>query len=64
MLDPEIPAFSTSDVRLGWEGRPGVEIEILGRNLHEPHHAEWPGENGGADVEIQRSVSFGISWRQ
>jgi iron complex outermembrane receptor protein len=63
-VDPDLPAYTTSDVRIGWEVTPGLELEVLGRNLHEPHHAEWPGENGGADVEIERGVSVGVSWRQ
>ena len=61
--DLDVSAYATSDVRLAWSFAEGAEVEVVGRNLHEPHHAEWPGENGGEDVEIQRSVHVGLTWR-
>jgi iron complex outermembrane recepter protein len=61
--DVDIPAYATSDVRLAWLLTGGLELEAVGRNLHEAHHPEWPGENGGADVEIERSLYVGFTWR-
>jgi iron complex outermembrane receptor protein len=58
-----IPAYATSDVRLAWEVRRGVEIAVVGRNLHQPHHPEWP-SGSGAPVEIERSVYAQLTlWR-
>lgn len=62
--NPGIPGYATSDLRLAWRATDALELEIVGRNLHEPHHPEWPGENGGADVEIERSVYVGLSYRR
>jgi iron complex outermembrane recepter protein len=61
--DLDIPAYATSGVRLAWQATAELEVEVVGRNLHEDHHPEWPGENGGADVEIERSLYIGLIWR-
>ena len=61
--DLDISSYATSDVRLAWRFTEEAELEAVGRNLHDAHHAEWAGENGGADVEIQRSLYVGLSWR-
>ena len=61
--DLDISSYATSDVRLGWRFTDEAELEVVGRNLHDAHQAEWPGDNDGADVEIQRGVYVGISWR-
>jgi hypothetical protein len=62
--DVDIPSYTTSDVRLAWDAVDGVEIELVGRNLHHPHHYEWPGDGGGAGAGIVRSVYVGFIWRQ
>jgi iron complex outermembrane recepter protein len=62
--DVEVPAYTTSDLRLAWRVAAGLELEVVGRNLHSPHHAEWQGENGGSDVEIERSVYVGAVLRR
>jgi iron complex outermembrane receptor protein len=58
-----IPAYNTSDARLGWQVGPGLEIALVGKNLHDNHHLEWPSGAGG-NVQIQRSVYVGVTWRQ
>lgn len=60
----EVDAYATSDVRVAWQASPALELEVVGRNLHEPWHVEWPGDNGGADVGIQRGMYVGLTWRQ
>jgi iron complex outermembrane receptor protein len=57
-----VPAYATSDVRLGWNVRPGLELAIMGTNLHQPHHLEWP--SGGTNTEIERSAYIRVTWRQ
>lgn len=54
------PSYATSDVRLGWFVSQGVELSVVGKNLHQARHLEFPGGSGG-DVEIQRSVFGGIA---
>lgn len=63
LSDLDIPGYATSDVRLAWRFTEDARLEIVGRDLLEPHHAEWTGDNGGADVEIERSVYLGLTWR-
>jgi iron complex outermembrane receptor protein len=58
-----IAAYATSDVRVGWEVRPGVEISIVGRNLHQPHHPEWP-SGSGAPIEIERAAYAQLTLRR
>ncbi len=58
-----IPAYATSDVRLAWEVRPGVEIAVVGRNLHQPHHAEWP-SGAGAPIGIERAAYAQLTLRR
>jgi iron complex outermembrane receptor protein len=55
-----VPAYATSDLRLGWIAARGVELELVGRNLHEARHIEW----AGSTSEIARSVYAGVTWRR
>lgn len=55
-----VPAYATSDVRLGWRVTPQLELALVGENLHEAHHREWPSDTG---IEIQRSGYVGLVWR-
>ena len=54
-----VPAYATSDARLGWR-RPNskLELSLVGNNLDNPHHAEF-----GGGTEIRRSVYTQIAWR-
>jgi len=61
--DMEIPAYTTSDVRLAWDATNAVSVEMVGRNLHQPSHLEWTGD-GGPDVAIERSFFLGLTWHQ
>lgn len=53
--EESVPAYATSDVRLGWSPTPGVELSLIGRNLHEAHHLEFSGGSSG-NVEVQRGL--------
>jgi len=58
-----VPAYATSNLRVGWQPRPAIELSITGQNLHDAEHLEWA---GGAtnNVFIQRHVFAGITFRR
>jgi iron complex outermembrane receptor protein len=58
-----IPAYSTSDVRVGWMPRVDVEIALVGRNLHDARHLEFEGGATG-NTEIRRSALVVATWRR
>lgn len=58
-----VPAYTTSNIRASWQVHPGLELAIVGQNLHDPHHLEWP-SGAGANVEVQRSVHVSVVWRR
>jgi iron complex outermembrane recepter protein len=53
-----VPAYTTSDLRVGWEISPQLELAIVGRNLHHDRHAEWE------SVGIRRSAHVRLTWRR
>lgn len=55
-----VPAYATSTIRLGWQVRPGVELAVVGRDLHERAHTEWL----GSPVQIQRSAFVQVTVRR
>lgn len=58
-----VPAYTTSTVRLSWQPRQGVEIAVVGQNLHDDRHLEWPAGAGG-NVEIRRSAHVSLTFRR
>jgi iron complex outermembrane receptor protein len=61
--DVDIPSYATTDVRVSRRFAEGISVEAVAKNLHQARHAEWPGDNSGADVEIERSLYVGMTWR-
>jgi iron complex outermembrane receptor protein len=57
-----VPAYATSNVRIAWRPRTGLEVALVGKDLHDERHSEWP-TGGGANVLIQRSVLATVAWR-
>jgi iron complex outermembrane receptor protein len=57
-----VPAYATSDVRLAWQSSTGLEVALVGQNLHEPHHLEW--RDGAAATELRRSVAVTLTLRR
>jgi iron complex outermembrane receptor protein len=47
-----VPAYATTSVRVARELASGVEIAVVGQDLHSAHHLEW--FDGGIPVEIKR----------
>lgn len=60
-----IPAYTTADVQLSWRPRPGLELALLGRDLLERRHAEFPTSSFFLAVGqpvVQRSVFARLRW--
>jgi iron complex outermembrane receptor protein len=60
MPDQQVQAYSTGDVQLRWRFHPQWELSAVGRNLLQPHHAEFGGDN--PLVEIKRSGYAQLTW--
>ena len=58
-----VPAYATSSIRGAWQPNRQIEIAIVGQNLHEARHLEWPAGAGG-NVQIQRSAHLAVTWRR
>jgi iron complex outermembrane receptor protein len=58
-----VDAYSTADARLSWHASDALEFAIVGRNLLQPHHVEFSG-NQGALVGIERNVSISATWHR
>jgi iron complex outermembrane recepter protein len=57
----KIAAYNTGDVRFGWRSSHSWEISVAGRNLLQPHHAEF-GSDVNTIVGIKRDVYATIRW--
>jgi iron complex outermembrane receptor protein len=58
-----VPDYTTADVRLARRFDSGIELSVSGRNLLQAHHLEVPGGSAG-NVEVERSVLAGVTWRK
>jgi iron complex outermembrane recepter protein len=58
-----VGAYSTADVRLGWQPSPNWEFSAVGQNLLQPDHAEF-GSDVATIVGIKRSAYGKITWRR
>jgi len=56
-------AYSTVDVRLGWQVGEGLDFSVVGQNLLRPSHVEFGGDPGPL-VGIKRSAYARILWRR
>jgi iron complex outermembrane receptor protein len=56
-----VPAYHTADAHLAWKLTKHVQLSVDGRNLLQPHHLEFQGNNNNP-VGIQREVYGGIRW--
>jgi iron complex outermembrane receptor protein len=57
---PGVPSYTALDLRYGWRIRKGLELNLIGRNLLDPHHAE----SGAAGVRssYERAVLLKLIW--
>jgi iron complex outermembrane receptor protein len=57
------PSYATSSVRVSWQAGAGLELAVVGQNLHDPRHLEWPTGATG-NIEIARSAHVSMIWRR
>jgi iron complex outermembrane recepter protein len=57
-----ISSYATVDARLAWQVTPRLELALVGQDLAQSHHVEWP--SSGGNVGIQRSGYIKVTWRQ
>jgi iron complex outermembrane receptor protein len=58
-----IPSYVTANLRVARQLRRQVELALVGQNLFDKRHPEWP-SGSGANVEVQRSVSARLTWQR
>jgi hypothetical protein len=56
-----VPAYTTSDIRIGRALGKAMTLALVGRDLHAPHHAEFA--TGGTVFYVRRTVQASINWR-
>ena len=52
-----VDAYTTVDVRLAWQARKDLSLELVGRNLAEEWHQEW-----FSAYEVERSLHAKATW--
>ncbi len=57
-----VPSYSTGDARIAWTVVHNLELSVVGQNLLQPNHVEFPSDPGPA-VAIKRSVYAQLAWR-
>jgi iron complex outermembrane receptor protein len=57
LSNPQVPAYTAFDLRLGWRPRAGVELWLAGRNL-DGGHGEFTGI--ATRSEFKRAVHLGL----
>jgi iron complex outermembrane receptor protein len=61
--DTTIPAYTGLDLRLGWSPRPGVRLDLGGKDLLEGPHLEFPPGNGyNLGSFVDRSWYGKVTW--
>jgi len=58
-----VSSYTTADIRLGWRARPGLTVDLIGKNLLDNGHREFGStlfESGPAGV--MRSVVARVTW--
>ena len=58
----EVPTYHSLDVRLAWNIKPDIELSVVGQNLLNDHHPEFP---NGLEVspELPRGVYTKAQWK-
>ena len=59
--NPQVPAYTAFDARLGWWLSPNMELSLTLRNAFDAHHAEF----GAAATasELERAFFVKATWR-
>ncbi len=57
LKDLKVPAYTTSDVRIGWAPTSNLDVSVCGQNLFQPRHQEFtPTTVMTPTTEVERSV--------
>lgn len=62
LLAGPVPSYVTSNARIAWRVTPRLELAVVGQDLHQGHHLEWPAGAGG-NVEVPRSGYATATWK-
>ena len=57
----KVESYQTMDAHASWMPDKSLRFTVSGRNLLQPHHHEFAGDND-LPVGIRRSVYGGITW--
>jgi iron complex outermembrane receptor protein len=59
-----LSAYHALDMRLAWLPRPGLEIGVVGRNLLDASHPEFPQDAylGNIRTEVENEVYAFVTW--
>ena len=62
-----VPSYTTMDLRLAWRPRERLELAVVGQNLLQDAHYEYPSNPAvnpsTATTEVPRSVYGSVTWR-
>lgn len=58
-----IPGYGSANLRLAWRVSTGLEFAVIGQDLLQPRHVEWPG-GGAGPIGIARSAYVSLSWQR
>lgn len=61
--DVPIPAYTELDLAAVWAPRPGITLDVIGRNLLDSRHPEASGAPFTGNTEIERSVLLRGTWK-
>jgi iron complex outermembrane recepter protein len=62
----DIPSYITMDMRLAWRPRKQVEVAVVGQNLLQSQHLEFPGnslDSPNLQTEVPHGVYGTLTWR-
>jgi iron complex outermembrane recepter protein len=59
----KIDSYSTADARFAWHVRPYLRFSVVGQNLFQPYHFEYPSDPG-PNEGIKRAVYGEIAWQR
>jgi iron complex outermembrane receptor protein len=58
---PEVPAYTSLDLRFGWRVTPDLELSLIGQNLLNASHVEFGA--AGTRVEYERGIFLKAVWQ-
>ena len=62
----DVPSYITMDLRLAWRPRKHLELAVVGQNLLQAHHREFPEtvmSSPTLSTEVPRGVYGTVTWR-